>query len=307
MNFFDVLIVQPILNLLMAIYAFVPGGDFGISIIIFTIIVRLLLWPLIKKQLHQTKAMRKMQPELQKIRQKHKDNKQAQGMAMMELYKKHNISPFGSIGTLLIQLPILIGIYRVVQIFAMYRDELGNYTYGFMENIPVVRELIANPDHFNQNFLGFIDLTQHAISENGVSIGLLILALLAALLQYSLSKQMSPNADSSKRLRDVLADAGQGKEADQAEVNAIVMRKMMKFMPIMLFFIMISLPGALALYMAASNSVAYLQNKLILNQDKNEMEQIAEEKSTEKKTPTAKQRAQKATEAKVTRIKAKDN
>lgn len=307
MNLFDVLIVQPILNLLMAIYALVPGGDFGISIIIFTIIVRLLLWPLIKKQLHQTKAMRKMQPELQKIRQKHKDNKQAQGMAMMELYKKHNISPFGSIGTLLIQLPILIGIYRVVQLFAMHRDELGNYTYGFMENIPVVRELIANPDHFNQNFLGFIDLTQHAISENGVSIGLLVLALLAALLQYSLSKQMSPNADSSKRLRDVLADAGQGKEADQAEVNAIVMRKMMKFMPIMLFFIMISLPGALALYMAASNSVAYLQNKLILNKDKNEMEQIAEEKSTAKKTPTAKQRAQKATEAKVTKIKAKDN
>ena len=159
MNLFDVIIVQPILNLLMAIYSIVPGGDFGISIIIFTVIIRLLLWPLVKKQLHQTKAMRKMQPELKKIQAKYKNDKQAQGLAMMELYKKHNISPFGSIGVLLIQLPILIGIYRVVQIFAMHRDELGKFTYGFMDNIPAVKELLANPDNFNQNFLGFIDLT----------------------------------------------------------------------------------------------------------------------------------------------------
>ena len=305
MNLFDVIIVQPILNLLMAIYSIVPGGDFGISIIIFTVIIRFLLWPLVKKQLHQTKAMRKMQPELKKIQAKYKNNKQAQGLAMMELYKKHNISPFGSIGVLLIQLPILIGIYRVVQIFAMHRDELGKFTYGFMENIPAVKELLASPDNFNQNFLGFIDLTQHAVSsENGVVIGLLVLALLAALLQFFLSKQMSPNTDSNKRLRDVLAEAGQGKEADQAEVNAIVMRKMMKFMPVMLFFIMISLPGALALYMATGNAVAYLQNKLILGKDREEMEQIAKENIT--KQPSAKKRASEATEAKITRITAKD-
>lgn len=304
MNLFDVIIVQPILNLLMAIYAIVPGGDFGISIIIFTVIIRFLLWPLVKKQLHQTKAMRKMQPELQKLQAKYKNDKQAQGLAMMELYKKHNISPFGSIGVLLIQLPILIGIYRVVQIFAMHRDELGKFTYGFMENIPVVKELIANPDNFNQNFLGFIDLTQHAISENGVVIGLLVLALLASLLQFLLSKQMSPNANNNKRLRDVLAEAGQGKEADQAEVNAIVMRKMMKFMPVMLFFVMISLPGALALYMATGNAVAFVQNKIILGKDKEEMEQIAKEKTPKK--PSAKQRASEATEAKITRITAKD-
>lgn len=305
MNFFDVIIVQPILNLLMAIYAVIPGGDFGVSVVIFTILIRLLLWPLVKKQLHQTKAIRKMQPELKKLREKYKDNKQAQGLAMMELYKKHNISPFGSIGILLIQLPILIGIYRVVQIFVLNRDELGRFTYGFMENLPVVKELIANPENFNQNFLGLIDLTQHAISENGFAIGLVILALIAAGLQYFLSKQMSPNEDSKKRLRDVLSEAGQGKEADQAEVNAIVMRKMMKFMPVMLFFIMISLPGALALYLATSNAVAYIQNKMILGKDVAEMEEVAKEKTVNKK-PTAKQRVEKATEAKVTRIKAKD-
>ena len=305
MNLFDVVIVQPILNLLMAIYAIVPGGDFGVSVVIFTIVLRFALWPLAKKQLHQAKAMRKMQPELKKIKEKYKNNSQAQGLAMMDLYKKHNISPFGSIGILLIQLPILIAIYRVVQIFALYREDLAKYTYGFMENIPVVKELITDPTHFNQNFLGFIDLTQHGISSDGVVIGLVILSLLAAVMQYLLSKQMSPSTDNGKRLRDILAEAGQGKEADQAELNAIVMRKMTKVMPIFLFFVMVSLPGALALYMATGNIVAYFQNASILKKDEEEMEALSSETTKEGKK-SAKERAKKATEAKITKITAKD-
>ena len=305
MNLFDVVIVQPILNFLMAIYAIVPGGDFGVSVVIFTIVLRFALWPLAKKQLHQAKAMRKMQPELKKIKEKYKNNSQAQGLAMMDLYKKHNISPFGSIGILLIQLPILIAIYRVVQIFALYREDLAKYTYGFMENIPVVKELIADPTHFNQNFLGFIDLTQHGISSDGVVIGLVILSLLAAVMQYLLSKQMSPSTDNGKRLRDVLAEAGQGKEADQAELNAIVMRKMTKVMPVFLFFVMVSLPGALALYMATGNIVAYFQNASILKKDEQEMEALSAE-TTQKGKKSAKQRAKNATEAKITKITAKD-
>jgi len=304
MNLFDVVIVQPILNLLMVIYAVIPGSDFGISVVLFTIIIRFLLWPLVKKQLHQAKAMRKMQPELVKIREKYKKNSQAQGLAMMELYKQHNISPFGSIGVLLIQLPILIAMYRVVQIFVMYRSDLGEYTYGFMENIPTVKHLIDNPDNFNHYFLGLVDLTQHAVSQNGIVIGLVILALIAAVLQYFTSKQMSPNSDNGKRLRDVLAEASQGQEANQAEVNAIVMRKMTKFMPVMMFFVMIYLPGALVLYMVTSNAVAFIQNKIILGKDEQEMEQIAKDGSSKK--PTAKQRAAKATEARVTKIKAKE-
>ena len=305
MNLFDVVIVQPILNFLMAIYAIVPGGDFGVSVVIFTIVLRFALWPLAKKQLHQAKAMRKMQPELKKIKEKYKNNSQAQGLAMMDLYKKHNISPFGSIGILLIQLPILIAIYRVVQIFALYREDLAKYTYGFMENIPAVKELIADPTHFNQNFLGFIDLTQHGISSDGVVIGLVILSLLAAVMQYLLSKQMSPSTDNGKRLRDILAEAGQGKEADQAELNAIVMRKMTKVMPVFLFFVMVSLPGALALYMATGNIVVYFQNASILKKDEQEMEALSAE-TTQKGKKSAKQRAKNATEAKITKITAKD-
>lgn len=306
MSFFDTIIVQPIFNLLMLTYSLIP--DFGVSIIIFTIFVRVLLWPLVKKQLHHSKAMRKMQPELAKLNKKYKDNPQMRTMAMMELYKKHNISMTGSIGTLLIQLPIIIGMYRVVQIFANSRGDLAKYTYDFLKNLPVVNNLLENPDQFNQNFLGIIDLTQHAVSRQGIVFSIFLLAIIAAVLQYLTSKQLSPSSDSKRRLRDVLAEAGSGKEADQAEVNAIVMRKMMKFMPIMMFFVIIYLPGGLAMYITTANAVGYIQNSIILKKDSSEMEEIAKEKvsktSTSKKQ-NAKKRADVATEARITRIKAK--
>lgn len=306
MSFFDEFIVRPILNLLMAIYSLIP--DFGISIIIFTILVRLLLWPLIKKQLHQAKAMRKMQPELVKIKKQYAKNPQMRNLAMMELYKKHNISAFGSIGVLIIQLPILIAMYRVVQIFVSSRADLGKYVYDFVKNLPVANNLVNNPDQFNQNFLGFIDLTQHAVSKNGVVIGLLVLAGVAAYLQYLTSKQLSPQSDSKRKLRDILAEAGGGKEADQSEVNAIMTRKMMKFMPIMMFMITIYLPAALALYLATASAVGYLQNHIILKQDSLEMEEVANKKTTSQKSIASakmKKRAKQATEARITRIKAK--
>ena len=303
MSFFDVVIVQPIFNLLMLIYSLIP--DFGVSIIIFTILVRLLLWPLVKKQLHHTKAMRKMQPELAKINKQYAKNPQMRNLAMMELYKKHNISVFGPIGILLIQFPILIAMYRVVQIFASNRADLGKYVYGAVKNLPVANNLVNNPDQFNQNFLGIFDLTQHAISKNSVVIGLLVLAVLAAVLQYLTAKQLSPNSDSKRRLRDILSEAGSGKEADQSEVNAVVSRKMMKFMPVMVFLIIIYLPGALAMYMTTANAVGYLQNLIILRKDSSEMEDIANEKAPKLSKAKAKKRADNAAEARVTRIKAK--
>lgn len=303
MSFFDTVIVQPIFNLLMLIYSLIP--DFGVSIIIFTILVRLLLWPLVKKQLHHTKAMRKMQPELAKINKQYAKNPQMRNLAMMELYKKHNISVFGPIGILLIQFPILIAMYRVVQIFASNRADLGKYVYGAVKNLPVANNLVNNPDQFNQNFLGIFDLTQHAISKNSVVIGLLVLAVLAAVLQYLTAKQLSPNSDSKRRLRDILSEAGSGKEADQSEVNAVVSRKMMKFMPVMVFLIIIYLPGALAMYMTTANAVGYLQNLIILRKDSSEMEDIANEKAPKPSKARAKKRADNAAEARVTRIKAK--
>src|SRR5882762_8147392 len=95
---FTTLIVQPIFNLLVLIYAILPGHNFGLAIIIFTVIVRLLLWPLVKKQLHQAKAMRELQPEIKRIKQATKGDRQKESAMLMELYKEREISPFGSIG-----------------------------------------------------------------------------------------------------------------------------------------------------------------------------------------------------------------
>ena len=111
MNFFDLILVQPIFNILVVIYGLIPGQDFGVALIVFTIIVRLLMWPLVNKQLNQTKVMRKLQPELAKIKLKAKGNRQLEATLSMELYKERGVSPFSSIGTLLLQLPIFIALF----------------------------------------------------------------------------------------------------------------------------------------------------------------------------------------------------
>ena len=283
MNIFDTLVVQPLLNILMALYSIIPGGDFGVAVIIFTIIVRLTLWPLVKKQLHQVKAMKKMQPELDKIKKKAKGNKQLQGMMMLELYKEYKINPFRSILILLIQLPILIGLYHVIVIFTQHRDKLAQYTYDFIENIPAVQNLISNPDIFNQNLFGIVDLTRRAIDQYGISPFLLVLAIGAGFLQYVASKQTMPQAETKRKLREVLAEASEGKEADQTEINAIMMQKMVKIMPLFMVMIMINLPGALSLYYGVSTFVAVIQQHILLKRDEEEMVDIVNKKQSPKK------------------------
>ena len=314
MNIFELIVVQPIFNLLLFIYSVLPGADFGIAIIIFTIIIRFALWPLVVGQLHQVKAMRKLQPELKRIKAASKGNRQAESMQMLELYKQHGVKPFRSILMLLIQLPIFIALFQVIQIFTTHRDQIAEFTYGFMQNLKPVQDLLVNPDNFNEMFLGFVDLTTHAINANGVNLFLVFLALVAAYTQYIISKQTSPTT-TSKRLRDVLSEAGEGKQPDQAELNAVMMSKMVKFLPFMMFFIMMSLPGALVLYYVISNIFAAIQQHFLLKRDVEEMEKLADTpaKSIGKKA-TAKARAKVASEAKVTeskgpnitRIKAKD-
>jgi YidC/Oxa1 family membrane protein insertase len=308
---FDAVILHPIFNLLIFIYSLIPGGDFGVALIIFTIIVRLLMWPLLKKQLHQVRAMQKMQPELVKIKKEARGDKRAEGMMMMELYKKHDISPFRAIGILLIQLPIFIALYHVIQIFTSHRDEIAGITYEFLKGLDPIKELIANPDTLNTTMFGFLDITKHAIGSdlNTVNVILLGLAFVAAITQYVLSKQTAPKTQSNKKFRDIMAEAAEGKQADQGEMNAIVMSKMVKFLPIMMFFIMIYLPGALVLYFVTSNLVAIIQQNQILKQDTQEMIEIADDatSTSNNKKATAKARAKQAQEATITRIVAKDD
>ena len=300
MNIFELFIVQPIFNLLLAIYSFVPFAEFGIAVILFTILVRFAMWPLVVKQLHQVKAMRKLQPELAKIKKASKGNRQLEGAQMLELYRKHGVKPFRSILILLVQLPIFISLFQVIQIFTSHRDKIEQFTYGFMKALEPVKELIAEPDSFNRMFLGLVDISTTAFSANGINLFLVLLAVAAAYTQYIISKQTSPQ-QSKKRLRDVLAEAGEGKQPDQAELNAVMASKMIKFLPFMMFFIMMSLPGAIGLYYVTSNVFAAIQQHFLLKRSAEEMDELADKqikKDTNKKA-TAKARAKQAREAKV--------
>ena len=167
----------------MGLYGIVPGSDFGISIIIFTVIVRFLLYPLTRSMLHQSKAMRKLQPQLATIRRRAKGNRQQETLEMMELYKKHGVKPFRSIGILLIQLPIFIALFQVIQIFTSHREQIAKFTYDFLESAGPIKALVENPASFNEKLLGIVDLTKPAFTNGGVDIFLVVLAVIADLMK----------------------------------------------------------------------------------------------------------------------------
>jgi len=310
---FDSLIVQPIFNLLIFIYGVIPGADFGVALVLFTIIVRFAMYPLLKKQLHQSRSMQRLQPELKRIQAQHKDNPQLQGAAMMELYKKHNVSPWRSILIMVIQIPIFIGLFQVIQIFSLHRDEIGKFTYEFLKGIPVIHDLIKTPDSFNHIAFGFIDLTKNAYSHGQIYWPLLALAVIGAVTQYIMAKQTMPTAANKKRrtMREIMSEAADGKKHDQAEMNQALSGNMVKILPVMMFFIMISLPGALAVYYVISNLVGMIQQRNILKEDVIEMEEIAEEPVINpikaKNQQEAQRRASEAKEAHVTKLVAKDS
>ena len=306
---FETIVVKPIFNALMWLYSLIPGGDFGIAIILFTILIRFALYPMVKSQLHQTKMMRKMQPELKKIKAAAAGNKQLEAAQQMELYKKYGINPFRSILILIIQLPIFIGLYQVIQVMTLHRDQVAHYAYAFTESLEPVKKIIENPENFNHTMLGFIDLTKTVFSNNTYDIPLLALAVIAGVSQYIMTKQTMPTNKSTKRFRDIMKETAAGKETDPNDMSTAMMGNMMKIMPLMMFFIMVSLPGALALYYVASNLVAVAQQHYLLSKDKEELEELADEVTLApipEKT-SAKARAKKASEAHITRIVAKDN
>lgn len=306
-DLFQLLIVQPIFNALMLLYSIIPWHDFGLAIIIFTIILRFVMYPLIKSQLNQTKLMRKMQPELAKIKKNTKGDRQAEAMQQMELYKRYGIKPMRSVLVLVIQLPIFIGLYQVIRIIISLKSEvISQYLYEPIKNIDVIQSIIQNPANFNHTMLGFIDLTKTTFSNHGIDFFLLALAAVSAITQYIITKQTAPTAGKNqKRFRDLMKEAAEGKEADPTEMSGIMTRGMMKVMPVMMFLIMVGLPGALALYYTASNLVAAAQQHFLLRKDVEEMHEIAEEASTPKKSKKTKTREKKAKEAHITRIKAK--
>ena len=308
-------IVRPITNILFVIYGFV--GDFGLAIILFTVLVKVLMWPLVKRQLHQTRLMRKIQPELAEIKKNCNGNRQLESLQMMDLYKRNNIKPFRSILTLLIQLPIFIALYTAVRV--MVQPQLDNNlnirAYSFVRQIDRVEEVrelqqpyleylqavqnvrddadlndteksqkIADIDvvtyDFQPKLFGIVDLGVRPGFTSISAIIMTVFALASALTQYWISRQQLPSKKSqkSRTFRQLMQEAADGKEPDQAELNAIMTGQMSKFMPIMMLLIMLNLPGALVFYYLISNLMTGVQQKYILSRSNNEMEISADKR-----------------------------
>lgn len=273
---FQEFIVQPIFNLLVFIYGILPGHNFGAAIIIFTILVRLLMWPLVKKQLHHAKAMRELQPELKRIKQETKGDRQKESQMVMELYKERQISPFGSLGILAIQFIILIGLYSGLSKVVNDPQAIIANSYESVRNLSWLKQLGNDISQFDASLFGLMDLSRPAIGQGGLYIPALLIVFASAAIQYFQSAQLMPQAKDGRRLRDILKEAGEGKQADQAEVNAAIGRSTRYLIPILIFVFTVSLPAALSLYWLVSGLVAYLQQAKVLKQDETELEAIAD-------------------------------
>lgn len=274
---FTTIIVQPIFNLLVLIYAILPGHNFGLAIIIFTVIIRLLLWPLVKKQLHQAKLMRKIQPELKRIAKETKGNRQKQSQLQMELYKERGINPFGSIGVALLQLPILIGLYSGLRRVINDPHQIVTFAYPALQHLAWMQQLGHNIHLFDSSLFGFVNLDRAALGPKGLYIPAMIIVLASAVTQYFQAKQLMPSTKDGRGLRHIMRDAGTGKQADQSEVSAAVGRSTRFFLPAMIFFFTVNIASALGLYWFVGGLVAFIQQSIVLREDKDEMKDIGDQ------------------------------
>jgi len=215
-NLFNQILYYPLFNALVWLYNIIPGQDLGIAIIILTALIRLILYPLSRKAIRSQKAMAKLQPEIKEIRKKYK-NKEEQAKAMMGLYQKYKINPLSGCLPILIQLPILVALYRVF--FTGLDPQKLNGLYSFIEQ----------PSSLNPIFLGLVDLSQRSI----------VLAILAGIFMFIQSKMIMPQ----KALQST-----QGTKIAGLDISSLMSHQMVYFMPLITIFIAWNLPAALPLY-----------------------------------------------------------
>jgi YidC/Oxa1 family membrane protein insertase len=237
-EFFHIVLSVPIFNLLVFLYDLLPGGDVGFAIIALTIIIKLVLWPFMSQSLKSQKAMQELQPKIDELKEKHKDDREALAKGMMELYQKEKVNPLSSCLPLFIQLPILIALYRVL---------LGGFG---PETMGQLYDFVKDPGTINYVFLGAIDLSQKS----------LYLAILAGYFQFMQTRMMI----SKKPPKQVEGKKGAMDETMLASMN----KSMLMFMPIMTVVIGASLPGGLTLYWVTINIVSILQQQFVFSKIK---------------------------------------
>lgn len=219
------LLYTPMLNLLVFFYTVIPGQDLGLAIIALTLLVRLVLHPSYANSLRSQHDLQRIQPYVDKIREEFKSDPQKQSQAIMAVYKEHKVSPLGSCLPLLIQLPIVLALYRVF-VAGLNGASLG-HLYSWFPNPPAELHTI---------FLGFVDLAHP-------SIYFAIAAGLSQFWQSWLTQKLSPTPAKA--------------------IGGFNPQIILYMLPVMTAVISLTLPAALSLYWTASTVIMGIQQIII--------------------------------------------
>jgi len=220
-HIWNLVLYQPLLNALAFLVSIIPGGDVGVAVIVLTLLVKVILFPLSQKSIESQAEMSILTPELSKIKASGA-SKEEQAKQTFELYKKHNTNPFSGCLLVLVQIPIIFALYYVFYKGINFKSGL---LYSFI-HIPV---------HINMIFLGILDISKKS----------LILAILAGISQY-LQAQFMPKPPLSSN-----ANGSTGSFSDSFSKS---MQMQMKYIfPFIIAFIAYSISGAVALYWITSN------------------------------------------------------
>ena len=214
MNIFNTVILDPIFNALIFFYNIF--GDIGLAIIAITAIVRMLLFPLSAKAFKAQRRMQALQPEMKKLQEKHKGDKEALSKEMMAFYKKEGVNPASSCLPTLVQIPILIALFFV------FKDAITG------QHLDAVYSFIQRPGSIDPSFLGLIDLSSYW--GHNLTAANYILAAGTAGLQFMQSRMLMP------------------KGTDMPAMN----KQIMYIFPVLTFVFALTLPAALPLYWATS-------------------------------------------------------
>jgi YidC/Oxa1 family membrane protein insertase len=225
---FNQFFYEPIFNLVIWLYNVIPGESLGLAIIALTIIIKLILLPLSQKSIKSQKALQDIQPKIDELKKKYKDNKEQMGKAMMNLYKENKVNPFSSCLPLLIQLPFLLAVFRV------FKDGIEN-------NLSLVYPFIDTPATIHSMWLG-IDLSTPST----------FLAILAGMAQFWQAKMMIAKKPQLKT-----------KGSKDENMAAIMSKQMVYFMPVITVFIGLTLPGGLTLYWFLITLLTALQQVVV--------------------------------------------
>lgn len=228
-HLFQIIFYQPILNLLVFLYNTISLQDLGVAIILLTVLIKLILWPLSRKSIQSQKALQELQPKIEELKAQYKDKQQEMGKALMDLYKQHKVNPFSSCLPLLLQLPFFIAVYQV------FRD-------GLSKHLELVYPFVQRPEVINSIFLGFLDLSKPNI----------YLAIMAGAAQFWQAKMMM-----AKKVQNTTS------VTKEDSMSAIMNKQMLYFMPALTIFIGVTLPGGLTLYWLVMTLLTVLQQTLI--------------------------------------------